>query len=78
MEIILLTSATIVLFILLIIGIPYLRKTLPLKKIKASDLPSDYQGVPRHPWAAAGPELYPARGVESGTSREPGQVQPLQ
>ena len=41
MEIILLTSATIVLFILLIIGIPYLRKTLPLKKIKASDLPSE-------------------------------------
>ena len=41
MEIILLTSATIVLFVLLIICIPYLRKTLPLKKIQASDLPSE-------------------------------------
>ena len=41
MEIILLTSTTIVLFIFLIIGVPYLRKTLPLKKIKASDLPSE-------------------------------------
>jgi len=40
MEIILLTSISIILLVISILALPYLRKTIPLKKIKASDLPS--------------------------------------